>query len=160
MRPDEPNADFHDVLRAFVDHDVRFLVVGAHALAAHGIPRATQDLDVWIDAAASNASRAWRALVAFGAPLSDLGIHDSDFTRPDVVVQVGMPPNRVDVLTGVTGVAFADAWSTRTEGIVEGVKVPVLGRDALIQNKRAAGRHKDLGDIEALEKEARRQGGR
>ena len=157
MRPEEPNADFHDVLRAFVDHDVRFLVVGAHALAAHGIPRATQDLDVWIDASPANAARTWRALVAFGAPLEDLSIHDSDFSRPNVVVQVGMPPNRVDILTGVTGVEFEDAWPDRAEGMVEGVRVPVLGRDALIQNKRAAGRHKDLGDVEALEKGARRR---
>jgi hypothetical protein len=160
MRPDEPNADFHDVLRAFVDHEVRFLVVGAHALAAHGIPRATQDLDVWIDATPSNAARAWRALVAFGAPLEDLNIRDSDLSRPDVVVQVGMPPNRIDILTGVTGIRFEDAWSSRSEGIVEGVRVPVLGRDALIQNKRAAGRHKDLGDIEALEKDTPRRRGR
>lgn len=157
MRPDEPNADFHDVLRAFVSHDVRFLVVGAHALAAHGIPRATQDLDVWIDATPVNAARVWRALVEFGAPLEDLHISDSDFSRPDVVVQVGMPPSRVDVLTGLTGVRFDDAWSTRADGTVEGVRVPVLGRDALIQNKRAAGRHKDLGDVEALEKEAHRR---
>ena len=70
MRPDPPNVDFRDVLRALVDHEVRFLVVGAHALAAHGIPRATQDLDIWIDAAPANATRAWRALVAFGAPLT------------------------------------------------------------------------------------------
>jgi predicted nucleotidyltransferase len=153
MRPDEPNADFHDVLRAFIDHDVRFLVVGAHALAAHGIPRATQDLDVWIEATPSNAARTWRALVAFGAPLEDLQIADTDFSRPDVVVQVGLPPNRVDILTGVTGVRFDEAWSTRAEGVVEGIRVPVLGREALIQNKRAAGRHKDLGDVEALEKD-------
>ena len=157
MRPDEPNADFHDVLRAFVDHEVRFLVVGAHALAVHGVPRATQDLDIWIDAAPSNAARTWRALVAFGAPLEDLDIRDSDFSRPDVVVQVGMPPNRVDILTGVSGMAFDDAWSNRCEGTVEGVRVPVLGRDAMIRNKRAAGRHKDLGDVEALEKSARRR---
>ena len=160
MRPDAPNADFHDVLRAFVDHDVRFLVVGAHALAAHGIPRATQDLDVWIDATPSNAARAWRALVAFGAPLEDLRIRDSDFSRPDVVVQVGIPPNRIDILTGVTGVRFEDAWSSRSEGSIEGVRGPVLGRDALIQNKRAAGRHKDLGDVEALERETRQKRGR
>ena len=155
MRPDEPNADFHDALRAFVEHDVRFVVVGAHALAAHGIPRATQDLDLWIDTTAANAARAWRALVTFGAPLTELGIKEDDLSRPDVVVQVGMPPNRVDVLTGVTGLRFDDAWATRIEGIIEGVRVPVLGRGALIQNKRAAGRHKDLGDIEALAKDAR-----
>jgi hypothetical protein len=143
-------------LRAFVEHEVRFIVVGAHALAAHGIPRATQDLDVWIDAAPANAARTWRALAAFGAPLADLGIEDADFTRPNVVVQVGVPPNRVDILTGVTGLRFEDAWTTRTEGLIEGVRVPVLGREALVRNKRAAGRHKDLGDVEALEGETRR----
>src|SRR5213593_3690245 len=100
MRPDDPNADFPDVLRALVEHDVRFLVVGAHALAAHGFPRATQDLDVWIDPTPANAARTWRALVQFGAPLTDLGIRDSDFARPDVVVKLGVPPNRIDVLTG------------------------------------------------------------
>lgn len=159
MRPDAPNADFHDVLRAFVDHDVRFLVVGAHALGAHGIPRATQDLDLWIDTTPANAASTWRALVAFGAPLEELGIADSDFLRPEVVIQVGMPPNRVDILTGVTGLRFEDAWPTRAEGSIEGVRVPVLGRDALIRNKRAAGRHKDLGDVEALEKATRSKDG-
>lgn len=157
MRPDEPNADFHDVLSALVEYDVRFLIVGAHALGAHGVPRATQDLDVWIDAESSNAARTWRALVAFGAPLEDLGIRDADFSRPEVVVQVGMPPNRVDILTGVTGLRFEDAWSTRAEGVIEGVRVPILGRDALIRNKRSTGRHKDLGDVEALERQARRR---
>ena len=156
MRPDDPNADFHDVLRMLLEHEVRFLVVGAHALAAHGIPRATQDLDVWIDATPANATRVWRALVEFGAPLGDLGVKDADFTQPDVVIQVGMPPNRVDILTGVTGLRFDDAWTARAEGIVEGVRVPILGRESLITNKRSAGRHKDLGDVEALEKAARR----
>jgi predicted nucleotidyltransferase len=156
MRPDEPNADFHDVLRVLVENDVRFIVVGAHALAAHGIPRATQDLDVWIDPTPENAARTWRALVSFGTPLADLGVQEADFVRPDVVVQLGIPPNRIDILTGVTGLRFEEAWTTRAEGTIEGVRVPVLGRQALIQNKRAAGRHKDLGDIEALEKNAAR----
>ena len=143
------NADFHDLLRAFVDHDVRFMVVGAHALAAHGVPRATQDLDVWIEASAENASRAWRALVSFGA---ELGIRESDFVQPEIVAQVGVPPNRIDILTSVTGLEFDKAWASQTQGTIEGVSVPVLGRSALIQNKRATGRHKDLGDVEALEK--------
>jgi hypothetical protein len=147
-----PNQDFQDLLRAFVEHDVRFLVVGAHAVAAHGVPRATQDLDLWIDARSDNARRAWHALVSFGAPLSELGIQESDFTRPDIVAQVGIPPNRIDVLTSVTGLRFDDAWESRLQGTVEGVTVPVLGRAALLQNKRASGRHKDLGDVEALER--------
>jgi hypothetical protein len=150
----EPNLDFRDILGALVQHQVRFLVVGAHALAAHGIPRATQDLDVWIHRTTDNAGRTWRALVSFGAPLRDLNIQEADFTQPDIVVQVGIPPNRIDILTGVTGLRFEEAWATHTEGTIEGVRVAVLGREALIQNKRAAGRHKDLGDVEALERDS------
>jgi hypothetical protein len=145
-----PNPDFRDVLVAFVSGEVRFLVVGAHAVGAHGVPRATQDLDIWIDAAEVNARRAWQALVEFGAPLEELKIEPSDFTRAETVVQLGRPPNRIDVLTGLSGLTFDDAWSTRIDGLVEGVRVPILGREALIRNKRAAGRHKDLGDVEAL----------
>jgi hypothetical protein len=148
--PGEPNPDFHDALLAFVGSEVRFLVVGAHAVGAHGVPRATQDLDIWIDPAEANARRAWHALVEFGAPLKDLKIEPGDFARAETVVQVGRPPNRIDILTDLSGLTFDEAWSTRIEGLVEGVRVPILGRDALIRNKRAAGRHKDLGDVEAL----------
>jgi hypothetical protein len=89
--------------------------------------------------------------------LSDLGIEETDLTRPDAVAQVGLPPNRIDILTGVTGLDFADAWRDHVDGLVEGVRVPVLGVDALIQNKRATARYKDLGDIEALERHLRRR---
>src|SRR5438477_1260696 len=118
-RAPEPNADFRDVLQALVEYEVRFLVVGAHAVGAHGIPRATQDLDIWIESTPENAERAWRALVSFGAPLAKLGIDASDFTRPEIVAQVGMPPNRIDILTDVTGLRFADAWAGHIQGSVE-----------------------------------------
>lgn len=153
--PGELNADFHDLLQAFVDHQVRFMVVGAHAVGAHGVPRATQDLDLWIDSSPENAALVWRALVHFGAPLAELGIQQRDFTRPEIVAQVGVPPNRIDILTDVTGLRFEEAWSGRGHGLIEGVRVPVIGRDSLIQNKRAAARHKDLGDVEALERGSR-----
>ncbi len=142
--------DFRDVLRELVRADARFLVVGAHALSAHGVPRATVDLDVWIDATPANASRVWSALAAFGAPLESLQIRESDLTRPDMIAQFGLPPWRIDILTGISGVTFEEAWNERIEGLFEGVRVPYIGRAAFIRNKRASGRMKDLADIESL----------
>ena len=143
--------DWTDALAALIDADARFLVVGAHALAVHGVPRATQDLDVWVDPSPENAVRVWRALAAFGAPLDDLGIRVEDFSTPGTVVQVGLPPRRIDVLTAISGVeSFALAWGERVERPVGGHRIPFIGREALIANKRASGRLKDLADIEAL----------
>ncbi len=126
------------------------MVVGAHALAAHGVPRATVDLDVWIDASPENASRVWAALAAFGAPLEALDITQADFTRPDTVAQFGLPPWRIDILTGISGVTFHEAWPERIEAQFDDVLVPFIGIAALIRNKRASGRLKDLADIESL----------
>lgn len=142
--------DFRDLLSLFLDHEVRFLVVGAHAVAAHGVPRATGDLDVWIEPASENAARVWRALAAFGAPLQSLNITREDFTRPDIVAQFGIPPRRIDVLTGISGLSFAEAWEDRLEHPLSDLVVPILGRRSLIRNKRASGRPKDLGDLDAL----------
>jgi hypothetical protein len=142
------NQDFVDLLRAFVAHDVRFLVVGAYALGVHGRPRATGDLDVWIDATPSNAGRVMQALAVFGAPLADVSA--ADFAQPGIVFQMGLPPSRIDVLTEITGVAFADAWSTRVSAPFGPVQVNVIGREAFIANKRATGRARDLGDVESL----------
>ena len=145
------NEDYRDILAALVAQQARFLVVGAHALAVHGYPRATVDLDIWIDPAPDNARRVWRALAEFGAPLGDLGIREEDLTRPDVVAQFGLPPNRIDILTGVSGLTFERAWSNRVDDVLEGVRVPVLGLNDLIENKRASGRDKDRGDVKGLE---------
>lgn len=143
--------DWFDLLAALLDADARFLVVGAHALAVHGIPRGTQDLDVWIAADADNATRVWRALIAFGAPLSAFDVSLEDLQRPDTVVQIGLPPDRIDLLTSISGVAdFEAAWRGRVEHAVRGRRVPFLGRSELLRNKRAAGRRKDLADVEAL----------
>lgn len=143
--------DWFDLLAALTAGEVRFLVVGAHALAVHGVPRGTQDLDVWIDPSADNAERAWRALAAFGAPLAALGVSLDDLQRPDTVVQLGLPPDRIDLLTAITGVPeFMVAWRERVEHVVRGLCVPFLGRATLLRNKRATGRRKDLADIEAL----------
>ena len=142
--------DFRDLLAAFLTHEVRFLVVGAHALAVHGIPRATADLDVWVEPTKANAARIWEALVAFGAPLDTLRITRDDFTRPEVVVQFGLPPRRIDILTSVSGLSFADAWEDVFEQTVDDLRVPFLGRDSLVRNKQASGRPKDLSDLDAL----------
>ena len=144
------NRDFSDVLRALVEHGARFLVVGAHSLAVHGLPRATGDLDIWIEPTPDNADRAWAALIVFGAPVEALGFSSSDLTATNRVLQVGLPPRRIDLLTGITGVEIDAAWATRVTHEVDGIPVPFLGREALVQNKRAAGRLKDLADLEAL----------
>ena len=107
--------------------EARFLVVGAHALAAHGVPRATVDLNVWIDASPENVRRVWAALAAFGAPLSALKITEADLTRPDTVAQFGRPPWRIDILTGISGVTFDEAWPERIEADLGDVSVPFIG---------------------------------
>ena len=142
--------DFRDFLRELVAANAKFLVVGAHALSVHGIPRATGDLDVWVRPDADNASRLITALERFGAPTNDLGIAAEDFVKPDVVAQLGVPPYRIDLLTSISGVDFDTAWSERVEGDIAGVRVPVLGRRAFVANKRATGRTKDSADLEAL----------
>ena len=142
------NPDFVDLLRAFADANVRFLIVGAYALAHHGRPRATGDLDVWVDATPANAARVMQALGTFGAPLQEVG--EDDFARPGIVLQIGVPPGRIDILTELTGLTFAEAWPGRDTGRFGDLTVDFLGRDAFIVNKRATGRAKDLGDIEGL----------
>jgi hypothetical protein len=142
------NQDFVDLLRAFVAADVRFLVVGAYALAHHGRPRATADLDIWVDATSENAARIMRALAAFGAPLGD--VDERDFASPGVVYQIGVPPGRIDVLTELTGITFAEAWPGRESGRFGELTVDFLGRDAFIRNKRATGRAKDIADLEGI----------
>jgi hypothetical protein len=143
--------DWFDLLAELLDAGARFLVVGAHAMAVHGIPRGTQALDVWIESTQENAERVWRALAAFGAPPDALGLSRDDLQRADSVIQLGLPPNRIDLLTSISGVPdFAAAWRDRSEHDVRGRRIPFLGREALVRNKRAAGRRKDLANIEAL----------
>lgn len=141
--------DFRDLLQAFIDRDVRFLVVGAYALAILGRPRATGDLDVWIENTPENAARAHAALGEFGAPLHDLTLED--LARPGTVFQIGLAPLRIDVLTQLTGVEFGPAFVRRIEAEFEGVRVPVIGREDFLANKRATGRAKDLADAEQLD---------
>ncbi len=147
------NKDFVEFLTALVRADARFLVVGAHAMAAHGVPRATGDLDVWVHADPDNAERVWAALLEFGAPVRAVGLSRTDLASPNMVCQMGVPPRRIDLLTSVTGLEFEEAWSTRRLHRVDTLDVPFLGRMALLQNKRATGRSKDLVDVEILEQQ-------
>jgi hypothetical protein len=142
------NQDFLDLLRAFIDRDVRFLIVGAYALGVHGRPRATGDLDVWVDPTPHNAARVMEALEAFGAPLQQVAA--DDFSRPGIVFQMGLPPLRIDVLTELSGLTFGEAWPGRISASFGPLTVNVIGRDAFIKNKRATGRARDLADVEAL----------
>ena len=147
------NEDFRDLLQALLDAGARFLVVGAHAMAVHGVPRATGDLDVWISPDRANSERVWRALLAFGAPVSELGLSRGDLETPGMVVQVGMPPRRIDFLTEASGLVFEDAWQARTTYRMDSLEVPFLSRQDLVRNKRATGRPKDLADLDVLERE-------
>jgi hypothetical protein len=142
--------DFRDLLRELVKAECRFLVVGAHALTVHGVPRATVDLDIWVKNDEENASRVYQALANFGAPLDSLRVTEADFQSPDVVTQFGLPPYRIDVMTSVSGISFEEAWEDRVEAEVEGVSVPIIGRKSFVRNKLASGRKKDLGDLEML----------
>jgi hypothetical protein len=148
------NRDFVEMLAALSAAGAEYLVVGAYALAAHGRPRATGDLDIWVRPTRENARRVWAALQAFGAPLGELT--QDDLASGDLVFQIGVAPSRIDLLTGVTGLAFDEAWPTRVSLTLEGVAVPVIGREALIRNKRALGRPRDLADVAELEEESGR----
>lgn len=142
------NRDFAEMLSALSEAGAEFLIVGAHALAAHGVPRATGDLDIWVHSTTENATRVLTALKAFGAPLTDLSL--DDLTKPDTVFQIGVVPCRIDILTGISGVRFAEAWDRRIGVDVEGVQVQVIGRADFKTNKLASGRPKDLLDLELL----------
>ena len=145
------NRDFAEMLDALSAAEADFLIVGAHALAAHGRPRATGDLDIWVRPTGENAQRVWRALVNFGAPLSELRVED--LSTPEIVFQLGIAPARIDILTSLTGLKFEEAWSHRQMIEVEGRALPFLSRDDLIRNKAAVGRPRDLADIDDLERE-------
>jgi hypothetical protein len=143
------NRDFRDLLVEFNAQGVEYLIVGAHALAAHGHVRATNDLDVWVRPDPDNAGRVLKALKDFGAPLHDLT--EADLSAPGLIFQIGVAPVRIDVLTAIDGVDFAEAWPARMLTRFADQPVGVLSKDHLIKNKRAAGRTQDLADVERLE---------
>ena len=145
------NPDYRDMLSALSEEQVEYLLVGAYALAVHGLPRATGDIDLWVRASSDNAERVLRALERFGAPLLDLS--KDDLMMPGTVFQIGLAPSRIDLLTSLDGVGFDEAWQAREERNLEGLRIPVIGREHLIRNKKAVGRPKDIADAAWLEAE-------
>jgi len=146
------NQDFRDLLAELNARQVEFLLVGAHALAAHGHVRATQDLDVWVRPSSENAKRTFQALEAFGAPLHDLT--EKDLSTPGIVFQIGVEPIWIDVLTAIDGVEFDEAWPDRLMSKFADQPISVLSKEHLIKNKLPAGRMQDLADVEALKRKS------
>lgn len=146
----ELNEDFRDLLVEFSDEGVEFLLVGAFAVAFHGVPRATGDMDVFVRASKENAKRVHAALARFGAPLENAGVVPADFETPGMVYQMGLPPRRIDVLTEISGVTFGEAWESRQAAELEGRTIAIIGRDDLLRNKLASGRPKDIADVARL----------
>jgi len=144
------NRDFRDMLSCLKGAGVEFIIVGAYALAAHGFPRATGDIDIWVRNSPDNAGKIMAALAKFGAPLADLS--EQDFTATDVVVQIGVQPCRIDITTGIDGIEFCEAWENKVAITVDGLDVYIPSKADLLKNKIASGREKDQGDIAWLKK--------
>ncbi len=141
------NKDLLEFVALLNAHQVDYLIVGGHAVAFHGYPRLTIDVDIWLRPSPTNAARALAALHDFG--FSETGVTVDDLQRPEAVLQMGLPPNRIDLLPSISGVTFEEAWPG-VPADLDGVSVHMIGRDALLKNKRASARAKDLADLEAL----------
>jgi len=142
------NKDYKEMLQHFLKEKVDFIVVGAYALAAHGYPRATGDIDLFVKPDKNNSKNVYQALKKFGAPLHQ--IKSSDFEQEDIIFQIGVIPRRIDIITSISGVSFEDAKSDISYAEVEGLKLPILSIEKLIKNKTATGRDKDLLDVKLL----------
>lgn len=143
------NQDFKEFIQSFNDNGVRYLVVGGYAVALHGYPRYTKDMDVWVEMNAENASKIVKALDQFG--FGSLEVNESDFTVPDQMLQLGYPPGRIDILTTLPGVEFSECYPAHIAVEVDGVSVNFIDLENLKKNKKATGRHQDLADLENLE---------
>jgi predicted nucleotidyltransferase len=143
------NEDYRDMLHALSDEKVKFILVGAYALAAHGYPRATMDIDIWVMPSPENADAVLRALRRFGAPLHNLT--KEDLQKDGTIFQIGVAPRRIDIITAATGLQFEETYRNSISVNIEGVEVHIPSVEDLIRNKRATGRTKDLADAESLE---------
>ncbi|RPI78961.1 MAG: hypothetical protein EHM45_04645 [Desulfobacteraceae bacterium] len=142
------NQDFKEFIKSLNDNKVRYLVIGAYALAVHGHPRYTKDLDVWIDRTQENSAKLIQALEQFG--FGSLGLKKEDFLTPRQVIQLGYPPNRIDLLNDPEGIDFENCYSNKVEIIIDGISVNFIDLENLKKNKKATGRLQDLADIENL----------
>jgi hypothetical protein len=150
------NPDFKDLLSALSDEGAEFLIVGAHAVMLYTAPRYTKDLDIWVRPTSENAERVYRALRVFGAPLHELT--PGDLAVPGTIFQIGIAPNRIDILTSLEAVTFEEAWERRASSTYGGVPIALLSAEDLLKNKRAVGRPQDLVDVDRLEKSLRGRG--
>ncbi len=142
------SSDLKELLRKFNEHQIKYLVVGAYAVMRYTEPRYTKDLDVWIEATQDNANRVFEALAEFGAPMDN--ITPADFTNQKLVFQIGIEPHRIDIMMGIKGLEFSDAWSHRVEARFEDITINLISKGDLLIAKKAAGRPQDLIDAEAL----------
>ena len=150
------NDDYKEMLQCLNAEGVDYLLIGAYAMAAHGFPRATMDIDIWVKPSPENAKAVWKALQRFGAPLGQIAVED--FTKDDIIFQIGVAPRRIDIITGVSALNFDETISRAIEVHVEGLKVLIPSVSDLITNKKATGRIKDLADVETLESLSDRTG--
>ena len=146
----ELNEDFYDFLVALLETETAFVVVGAHALAAHGVVRATGDLDILYPATAENTARLFAALSRFGAPVAAHAVTAESLSVPYSIYQMGLPPRRIDLINRIHGPSTDQVWANRIEVEIEGLRVPFIARQDLLDNKRARARAKDLLDVELL----------
>ena len=144
------NSDYKDMLQVLLDNGVKFLMVGAYAMGVHGYPRATGDIDIWVETSAENSERVYRSMASFGAPLHE--IDEATFATPGIVFQIGVAPRRIDIITAISGVEFDDAYQQRQIVEIEDLSIPILSLGDLIKNKRATGRDKDRLDADQLDK--------
>ncbi len=143
------NRDFREFIELLNAHKIKYLVVGGYAVTVHGYPRYTNDIDIWIWIDKSNAENLIKVLKDFG--FGSLDITSDDFLNPNKVIQLGYPPNRIDLLTSISGVEFEDCYPKRVNIEIKGIKIDFIDIDNLKKNKQASGRHKDLNDLENLE---------
>jgi hypothetical protein len=144
------NKDYKEMLQLLLEEQVDFILVGAYALAAHGYPRATGDIDIWVRADEINSINIYRALERFGAPVDQITVND--FTNEGIVFQIGVTPRRIDIITHLDGVSFGEADEDKVIVEVEGLKLPILSFDKLIKNKLSTGRERDKLDVKLLQK--------
>lgn len=143
------NEDYKDMLQILLDREVKFLIVGAYALAVYGYPRATGDIDIWVEASSENSRRIFSALTSFGSPTS--GLTENTFIQKGIIFQIGVAPRRIDLITYIDGVDFNNAYPSRTTIVVEGLNLPFISKENLIKNKKSTGRDKDLVDAKHLQ---------
>lgn len=143
------NEDYKDMLQILLDNDVKFLIVGAYALAAYGYPRATGDFDIWVEASPENSIRILASLVSFGSPTS--GLTEHTFREKGIIFQIGFAPRRIDIITHIDGVDFENAYPSRNIIVMEGLNLPFISKENLIKNKKSTGRDKDRVDAKHLE---------